>query len=44
MRNIANEVLKYYSKHIGSLSNLSVTYLIEEDYDKAIVPLLKDKS
>jgi tetratricopeptide (TPR) repeat protein len=38
---IANEVLKFYPDHIESLSNLSITYLITEQYDKAIEVLLK---
>jgi tetratricopeptide (TPR) repeat protein len=41
MRNIANEILKYYPDHIESLSNLSVTYLLKGEYDKGIEPLLK---
>ncbi len=41
MRNIANEVLKYYPDHIESLSNLSVTYLLSGEYEKGIEPLLK---
>jgi tetratricopeptide (TPR) repeat protein len=41
MREIANEILKYYPNHIESLSNLSVTYLLTGEYDKGIEPLLK---
>lgn len=41
MREIANEVLKYYPYHIESLSNLSVTYLLTGEYDKGIAPLLQ---
>ncbi|MBC8486325.1 MAG: tetratricopeptide repeat protein [Bacteroidetes bacterium] len=41
MREIANEILKYYPDHIESLSNLSVTYLLTGEYDKGIEPLLK---
>lgn len=41
MRTIANEILKYYPNHIPSLSNLSITYLLNNDYDKAIEILLK---
>jgi tetratricopeptide (TPR) repeat protein len=41
MRNIANEILKYYPNNIESLSNLSVTYLLTGEYDKGIEPLLK---
>ena len=41
MRDIANRILKYYTNHIESLSNLSVTYLLTGEYDKGIEPLLK---
>lgn len=41
MRNIANEILSHYPNHIESLSNLSITYLLEKEYDKAIEALLK---
>ena len=41
MREIANEILKYYPNHIESLSNLSVTYLLTGEYDKGIELLLK---
>ncbi|UOB18931.1 tetratricopeptide repeat protein [Abyssalbus ytuae] len=41
MRNIANEILKYYPNHIESLSNLSITYLLTGEYDKGLEPLLK---
>ena len=41
MRAIANEVLKYYPNHVESLSNISITYLLTEDYDKGIEALLK---
>ncbi len=41
MRNIANEVLKYYPDHVESLSDLSLTYLLKGEYDKGIEPLLK---
>ena len=41
MRNIANEVLKYYPNHVESLSNLSITYLLTGEYDKGIEPLLR---
>lgn len=43
MRNIANEVLKYYPNNVESLSNLSVTYLIKGEYDKGLEPLLKSE-
>ncbi|TYP98250.1 tetratricopeptide repeat protein [Tenacibaculum adriaticum] len=41
MREIASEILKYYPKHIPSLSNISITYLLSGKYDKAIEYLLK---
>jgi tetratricopeptide (TPR) repeat protein len=41
MREIANEVLKFYPNHIESLSNLSITYLITGEYDKGIEALLR---
>lgn len=41
MREIANEVLKYYPNHIESLSNLSLTYLLLGEFDKGIEPLLR---
>ncbi|MBW1296325.1 tetratricopeptide repeat protein [Aquimarina litoralis] len=41
MKEIANEVLKFYPNHIESLSNLSITYLLTKEYDKALVPLYK---
>lgn len=41
MREIAQTVLKYYPSHIESLSNSSITYLVEKKYEKALVPLQK---
>ena len=41
MRNIANEILKYYPNHVESLSNLSLTYMLTGEYDKGIEPLLR---
>jgi tetratricopeptide (TPR) repeat protein len=41
MRQIAEEVLKYYPNHVESLSNISITYLLTDEYDKGITPLLK---
>ncbi len=41
MRTIAQEILKFYPNHIESLSNLSVTYLLTDEYDKGIEPLLR---
>jgi len=41
MREIAEEVLKYYPKHIESLSNISITYLLTGKYENAIETLLR---
>jgi len=41
MREISNEVLAHYPNHIESLSNLSITYLLTKEYDKALHPLFK---
>ena len=41
MQTIANEILKIYPKHIESLSNLAITYLLTGQYDKGIEALLK---
>jgi len=41
MRRIAQAVLKYYPKHVESLSNLAITYGLQGDYDKALDALLK---
>ena len=41
MRDIANAVLEIYPTHIESLSNLSITYMISKNYDKAIEVLLR---
>jgi len=41
MRDIANEILKFYPDHIESLSNLSITYMLNDEFDKAINALLK---
>ncbi len=41
MREIANEILKYYPDHIESLSDLAITYLLTDEYDKALDFLLK---
>ena len=40
VRIIANEVLKYYPTSTKSLSNLSLTYILTNDYDKGIEYLL----
>ena len=41
MQTIALEILKIYPKHIESLSNLAITYLLTEQYDKGIEALLR---
>jgi hypothetical protein len=41
MRTIANEVLNFYPSHIESLSNLSLTYLLTGEHDKALEILFK---
>ena len=41
MQEISKAVLNHYPKHIESLSNLSIAYLIAKEYNKALVPLLK---
>lgn len=41
MRNIAIEILRFYPDHVESLSNLSITYLLTKEYDKAIEALLR---
>ena len=41
MREISETILKYYPNNIESLSNISVTYLLNKEYDKALKPLLR---
>ena len=41
MKKIAGSVLQYYPDHIPSLSNLSIVYMIQKEYGKALEPLLK---
>jgi len=41
MKRIAETVLKHYPDHVESLSNLSVVYMIQKQYDKALEYLLK---
>nr|WP_299206089.1 tetratricopeptide repeat protein [uncultured Brumimicrobium sp.] len=41
MRSIAEEVIKFYPNHIESLTNISITYVLEEDYEEGIDILLK---
>ena len=44
MRQIANTILDIYPNHIESLSNLSITYTLLGELDKALEPLLKAES
>jgi tetratricopeptide (TPR) repeat protein len=41
MKRIAETVLKYYPDHIESLSNLSIVFMLQNQYDKALESLLK---
>jgi tetratricopeptide (TPR) repeat protein len=41
MKQIAEEILKYYPDHVESLSNLSIVYLIKKEFDKGLEALLK---
>jgi len=41
MRKIAQSILVHYPEHIESLSNVSITYMLLEEYDKAIAALIK---
>lgn len=41
MRRISEAVLKYYPKHVESLSNISITYMVSADFDKALTYLLR---
>ena len=41
MADIATEVLKLYPNHVESLSNLSITYMLKNDFEKAIEVLLR---
>jgi tetratricopeptide (TPR) repeat protein len=41
MKSIAEVILKYYPDHIESLSNLSVVFMIQKEYDKALEQLFK---
>jgi tetratricopeptide (TPR) repeat protein len=41
MREISEQILKYYPNHVESLSNISVSYLLTGEYEKALIPLLK---
>jgi tetratricopeptide (TPR) repeat protein len=41
MKRIAETVLKYYPDHVESLTNISIVFMIEKQYDKALENLLK---
>lgn len=41
IREISETILKYYPNSVESLSNISVTYLLNKEYDNALKPLLK---
>jgi tetratricopeptide (TPR) repeat protein len=41
MVQIAETVLKYYPKHVESLSNISVAFMLQEKYNNALMHLLK---
>ncbi|MFA0964447.1 tetratricopeptide repeat protein [Roseivirga sp. BDSF3-8] len=41
MRSIAREILDIYPEDVPSLSNLSITYLLAEEYEKGLEPLLR---
>lgn len=41
MKRIAETVLKYYPDHIESLSNLSIVFMLQKQYDKALDLLFK---
>ena len=41
MKRIAETVLKYYPDHVESLSNISIVFMLQKQYDKALAPLLK---
>ncbi|OQP47322.1 hypothetical protein A4H97_07405 [Niastella yeongjuensis] len=41
MRKIAQTVLRYYPRHVESLSNLAITYGLQGNYDKALESLLR---
>ncbi|MEL7534839.1 MAG: tetratricopeptide repeat protein, partial [Bacteroidota bacterium] len=41
MAEISEKILSYHPDHVESLSNLSITYLLTEQFEKALKPLLK---
>jgi len=41
MKRIAETVLKYYPDHVESLSNLSIVFMLQKQYDMALEQLKK---
>jgi tetratricopeptide (TPR) repeat protein len=41
MKRIAQSILSFYPDHVESLSNLSIVYILQKDFDKALDALLK---
>ncbi|MCQ6960916.1 tetratricopeptide repeat protein [Mucilaginibacter aquariorum] len=41
IKSIAQTILKYHPDHIESLSNLAISYIVNNDYKNALPPLLK---
>ena len=41
IQDISRAILKYYPDHVESLSNLSIAYLVERNFEKALEPLLE---
>jgi len=41
MKRISETILKHYPEHVESMSDLSIVYMINEEYDKALEQLLK---
>ena len=41
MKRIAETILKYYPDHVESLSNISIVFMLQKQYDKALESLLK---
>ncbi|NOS93267.1 MAG: tetratricopeptide repeat protein [Cyclobacteriaceae bacterium] len=41
MKRIAESVLEHYPDHVESLSNISIVFMLQKQFDKALVPLLR---
>ena len=41
MRSIAAEILKLHPKNVVNLSNIAITYIVQDDFQQAIPYLLK---